>query len=145
MTESLKFECRIENSDPTCQLELQIWLDDQMIYQNPWVKQSELVEHEFSDSEGDHQLRWIMLGKTTQHTQIDSEGNILKDAVINVSDVAFDGIQLGHCFTELATYQHNFNGNGQDITESFHNCMGCNGTVSMKFTTPVYLWLLENM
>jgi hypothetical protein len=23
--------------------------------------------------------------------------------------------------------------------------MGCNGTVSLKFTAPAYLWLLENM
>jgi hypothetical protein len=23
--------------------------------------------------------------------------------------------------------------------------MGCNGTVSLKFTTPIYMWLLETM
>lgn len=143
--DQVKFQCKVENSDPACPLGLEIWLDDEKIYHNPWVKESEIVEHNFSDDDSEHRMRWVLSGKTNEHTKIDEQGNIVKDALISITDVAFDEIQLGHCFNELATYQHNFNGNGEDITESFANHMGCNGTVTLNFTTPFYLWLLENM
>jgi len=48
-------------------------------------------------------------------------------------------------FTELATYTHDFNGTKELTQEKFYGVMGCNGTVSLKFATPIYLWLLENM
>ena len=62
-----------------------------------------------------------------------------------ISDIQFDEIRLGHLVHELANYTHNFNGTGPYVVEPFSNSMGCNGTVSLKFTTPVYLWLLEHM
>jgi len=46
---------------------------------------------------------------------------------------------------KLAQYQHDFNGTGNPTIDKFYGEMGCNGTVSLKFTTPIYLWLLENM
>jgi hypothetical protein len=49
-------------------------------------------------------------------------------------------------FSEQAEYHHDCNGTAQQvILDKFYREMGCNGTVSLKFTTPVYLWLLENM
>lgn len=143
--DSIKFQCNIENSDPACALGLEIWLDNEKIYHNSWVKQAETVQYTFPDDEGQHCLRWVLVGKTNEHTKIDESGNIVSDALLSITDVSLDDIQLGHCFNELATYQHNFNGNGADTVESFNNKMGCNGTVSLKFTTPFYLWLLENM
>lgn len=143
--DQVKFQCKISNSDPSCALGLSIWLDDKEIYNNTWVKQEELIEYSFNDTDSEHQLKWVLSGKTDQHTQINDQGNIIKDALIIVTDVGFDDIKLGHCFSELSTYQHDFNGHGQSVTETFNNHMGCNGTVTLDFTTPVYLWLLENM
>lgn len=141
----VKFRCKVSNSNPSAALSLSIWLDDKEIYKNSWVKDQELVEYSFDDNEGEHQLKWVLSGKTDQHTKIDDQGNIVSDALIKVTDIEFDDIKLGHRFNELATYQHNFNGHGQSITESFNNHLGCNGTVTLNFTTPIYLWLLENM
>jgi hypothetical protein len=69
----------------------------------------------------------------------------VSDAVLTIKDLAFDEIKLGHMLTELATYTHNFNGTKEPVQEKFYGAMGCNGTVSLKFAAPVYLWLLENM
>jgi len=143
--DQVKFQCRIENSDPTCPLGLEIWLDDKKIYSNGWVKESQVAEYNFDDNDSEHQLRWVLSGKTSEHTTIDDQGNIVKDALLSIKDVSFDEIQLGHCFNKLATYQHNFNGNGADTTESFNDYMGCNGTVTLNFSTPFYLWMLEHM
>lgn len=143
--DQIKFQCRVSNSDPSAALGLSIWLDDKEIYKNSWVKQQELVEYSFDDNDGEHQLRWVLSGKTDQHTKIDDQSNIVSDALITITDVAFDDIELGYCLNKLATYQHDFNGHGQTVTEAFSNHMGCNGTATLNFTTPIYLWLLENM
>jgi hypothetical protein len=86
-----------------------------------------------------------MKNKTIDLTKIDEEGKILKDACLTISDVAFEDIELGHMFTEQTSYTHDFNGTQAEISDKFYGSMGCNGTVSLKFTTPIYLWLLENM
>ena len=59
--------------------------------------------------------------------------------------LAFDEIELKQIFIDHAVYTHNFNGTQTEIQDKFYGEMGCNGTVSFKFTTPVYLWLLENL
>jgi hypothetical protein len=83
--------------------------------------------------------------KLPEHTSIDESGNILSDRVIELQNISLDDIQLGQIFTQLATYQHDFNGSQPMIQDQFFGSMGCNGTVRLKFVSPVYLWLLENM
>jgi hypothetical protein len=48
-------------------------------------------------------------------------------------------------FSEKCVYTHNFNDTQPEIQDTFHGIAGCNGTISLQFNTPVYLWLLENM
>ena len=98
-----------------------------------------------AEDEADHELRFVMKNKTVAHTQIDLSGNIVTDARLTISDVAFDEIKLGQMFIDQTQYTHDFNGSQPEITDRFYGEMGCNGTVSLQFTTPIYLWLLEHM
>lgn len=127
-------------------LGLEIWLDNNMVRDiNPGVD-VETIQITFNDSdESEHELKFVLKNKTTAHTTIDESGNILKDSVVEIKNLKFDGIELGNMFFEHAVYCHNFNGNGPDTTDKFYGSTGCNGTVSLKFTTPMYLWLLEHM
>ena len=59
--------------------------------------------------------------------------------------VEFDDIEIDQIVSELAEYHHNFNGTQPAIVDQFYGEMGCNGTLRLEFTTPIYLWLLENM
>ena len=86
-----------------------------------------------------------MKGKTAEHTKLDETGNIAQDANITIKDIAFDEIELKQVFVDHAEYTHDFNGTQTATTEKFYGTMGCNGTVSLKLTTPIYLWLLESM
>jgi len=43
-----------------------------------------------------------MKNKTQEHTQIDADGNVIKDASIIIDDLAFDGVKLGHILTEYS-------------------------------------------
>jgi len=62
-----------------------------------------------------------------------------------VTEITFDEIDCTQIVHDHAVYRHNLNGTGPEIDDQFFGDMGCNGTVELKFTTPVYLWLLENM
>ena len=104
------------------------------------------INCEFADTaDQEHVLEIELQNKLAEHTCIDESDNILSDRVIELQNLSLDDIQLGQIFTQLATYQHDFNGSRPMIQDQFFGSMGCNGTVRLKFVSPVYLWLLENM
>lgn len=143
--EIVKISCNIANSDPSAELGLEIWIDDQQILDQEHVQDSISFNHELSDNDAEHQLKFVLKNKTEKHTEIDDSGNIVKDACLIIKDLAFDEIQLGQLLIEQAVYVHNFNGTQDKIEDNFFGTIGCNGTVTIKFSTPAYLWLLENM
>ena len=70
---------------------------------------------------------------------------IVNDIGLKISDLTFAEIKLGHTFLENAVYHHDFNGSQAPVQDAFYGEMGCNGHVELKFTSPIYLWLLEKM
>ena len=145
MTDQVQLACTISSLDPIAAVGLEIWLDDTQIYNTEHVADPVNFTHEFADTDGEHQLRFIMKNKTHDHTKIDEAGNILSDCRICIGGLSFDEIDLGQIFIDRAVYEHNFNGTADTIQDQFFGEMGCNGTLTLEFTTPVYLWLLENM
>jgi hypothetical protein len=141
----VKLACVISSLDPTAAVGLEIWLDDTQIYNTEHVADTINFEYDFVDTDGDRQLRFVMKNKTQAHTTIDADGNILSDCRICIENLSFDEIQLRQIFLDHAVYEHDFNGTTDKIQDRFYGEMGCNGTVTLVFTTPVYLWLLENM
>jgi len=137
--------CEIDSTDPVAQLGLEIWVDNTQLFNIEHVTLPQTLTWEVNDSEADHELRFVMKNKIVDHTTVDSQGNIVKDARIIVKNLSFDGIKLGQIVTDHAEYTHNFNGTQPMTTAKFYGEMGCNGTVNLKFTTPIYLWLLEHM
>lgn len=90
-------------------------------------------------------LSFELTGKTTDHTKVDVNGDIVSDEVIEIESLSFDGIKLDTIFFQKSVYQHDFNGSQSLVNDQFYGVMGCNGTVDLKFTSPCYIWLLENM
>ena len=145
MSGTIKFSCVIDSTNPACPLGMEIWLDNQQIFHSNHVTSLIVFDHEILDTDGEHQLKFVMKNKTQDHTKVDQSGAIVSDARLIIKDFAFDEIKLGYMFTELATYTHNFNGTGAMIDNKFYGELGCNGTVTLEFSTPISLWLLEHM
>lgn len=125
---------------------LTVKLDGHTFYSGEPGPEFQQIECAFDDNiEKQHTLEIEMVGKIQDHTKIDDAGNITEDRVIEIRDITVDNIELGYMFTELASYQHDRNGTGPQVSERFYGEMGCNGVVKLEFTSPVYLWLLENM
>jgi len=127
-------------------LHLEIKLDNQIKFSKILSTGPESIEFNFvEDSDNAHVLEIILSEKKHEHTVIGNDGAILSDRIVEISNVSLDGIQLGQLFLDKTTYTHNFNGTAEEIQDQFFGAMGCNGSVRFEFTSPVYLWLLENM
>jgi hypothetical protein len=103
------------------------------------------IQHQLLDNDGDHDVVFELFGKTHDHTTVDADGNIVSDAMLLVSDLEIDSIDINQIAQFQAVYHHDFNGSQAPQQDKFYGHMGCNGTVQLKFSTPFYLWLLENM
>jgi hypothetical protein len=145
MDNSATFSCNIGTTDASASIGIEIWLDDIQIFNDTHVRETIFFQHEFSDVDGDHRLRFVMKNKTPDDTVVDDAGNILKDARLVVSNLSFEEIELNQLVFQRTVYTHNFNGTQDTIKDEFYGEMGCNGTVDLEFTTPIYLWLLEHM
>jgi hypothetical protein len=145
MTNNMSISCQIGTTNASATLGLEVWVDDQKHFDTDHVIGAENISIELTDDEADHELRFVMKNKTSSHTQVNESGDIVADAVLTVSALSFDEIPLGHMLVAQAVYTHNFNGSGPSTQDKFYGEMGCNGTVSLKFSTPIYLWLLEHM
>jgi hypothetical protein len=135
----------LNTTAPEAELGFEAWIDHTQFVDIAHVQNKQPVTMTIPDVDGSHELKLVLKNKTKAHTQIDEQGTIVSDATLTIENLSFDEIVLGHMFTELATYSHNFNGTKETIQEQFYGVMGCNGTVSLKFDTPIYLWLLEHM
>jgi hypothetical protein len=145
MSSTLTITCTIDTTNPEANLGFEAWCDDQKLFDTNHVQTQQQVVVEINDDDSEHELRFVLKNKTLDHTRVDAAGNIVSDARLIVTDLAFDKIQLGHMVTEQAVYTHDFNGTGAIVHDKFYGEIGCNGTVSFKFSTPLYIWLLENM
>ena len=145
MSNTVTISCILNTTNPAASLGFEAWVDNTKFVEVDHVVESQTINLEIPDVDAEHTLRFVLKNNTDQHTQIDKAGNIVSDAMLTIADLSFDAIKLGHMLSELAVYSHDFNGTGQPTDEKFYGKMGCNGTVSLNFSTPLYLWLLEHM
>ena len=143
--DAVRFNCKIAPTDPKVSLGLEIWLDQHKFFDQDHIDQTYQIEYEISDDDGDHELRFVLKNKQSDHTQVDADGNILSDAVLSITDMRFDEINCDYLISTLAKYHHDYNGSQDPVVDKFYGSIGCNGTVTLKFSTPIYIWLLENM
>ena len=146
MTPTVCITFNLATTDATAKLGFEAWINERKVLDVDHVKETQSVAVELDDEDNtEHELRLVLKNKTTAHTRVDEHGNIVADALLQITDMAFDEIQLKNIFVEQAVYTHDFNGTGETTQDKFYSELGCNGTVSLKFATPMYLWLLEHM
>jgi len=127
-------------------LDLRVVLDGQVQWQGRPGTDVQDIAVEFNDADDEsHVLEFVLSDKMPEHTRITEQGEIISDVTVRIQDIAFDDISIDQIFSELAEYHHDFNGTQPAIVDRFYGEMGCNGTVRLEFTTPIYLWLLETM
>ena len=118
--------------------------------QNPTIIEfeAELTE------ESEYNLIIERSGKGKNQTVINEKGDILKDQLLHIKSIEIDEIDIGPLVYEgvytpkypepWATQQRE---SGHDLKDSFKNVtqMGFNGEWKFTFSSPFYMWLLENL
>ena len=124
-----------------------IWLDDHVVVQSE-ISDSAVhpITFERTVDEGPHTLKIRLENKTTADTIIEN-GEVVDDMLLNIDDIIIDDISLGnllwsaeYILDEKQIYQ------GKEI-DHLDGCvnLGWNGTYTLKFTSPFYIWLLEKL
>lgn len=112
-------------------------------YANGKAKETtEFIEFvEDLDEDQEHLLEIRLLNKTKRDTLVENNV-IIKDTLLNIDSISIDDIELG----ELKWKMSEFVGDNPDrpILQRCVN-LGWNGSYRLKFSSPFYLWLLENM
>ncbi len=136
----------IINHSQSHNIGIELRLNNQKFFDNIISPGAHHIVHEFDEEEKDHYLYIVMKGKTQQDTKIDNQGNILEDAIIDIKNISIDDINIDQLIQDLGQYIHDSNGaESSKSIHKFYGHMGCNGHVQLKFSCPIYIWLLENM
>ena len=115
----------------------------------------EYFEFDTKIVEGAHSLNISFLNKTVYDTKLDTNGTIVEDLLLNIDSIEIDEIDIGSLkwtasnYTPIypESYKKHVLSTGQQIENELTDCvnLGWNGTWSLPFTSPFYIWLLENI
>ena len=157
-TEKLKFKIELYATMWDKPPHAEILINDKSIVKKEITStesNADLIEFEHEFLEGDkHCLIIRYSGKDKNQTVVNEKGDILKDQLLHIKSIEIDEINLGAMVYEgeytpeypepWATQQRE---SGNDLEESYKNVtqMGHNGEWKLKFESPFYMWLLENL
>lgn len=147
-TATLTFKVKRFDDNRELPIMLEVRLDGEAKYSREVPFEEETVSIAFSDAEAEHTLEIEMSGKTYAHTKLAEDGTVVSDTAIEVYDFCLEDIEIGYNVTSASKYVHSYNNpdpNAEIISEQFNNNMGCNGVATFKFSTPAFIWLLENV
>lgn len=119
------------------------------------VNEIEYFEFDVEVQEGECSLVIEFKNKQDQDTVVDANGEIVDDLLLNINSIEIDEIDLGSLLWTTssyrpiypAIYKKNMEQQGNTLPESITSCvnLGWNGHWTLPFTSPYYIWLLENI
>jgi len=103
----------------------------------------EIIEFDADIEEGPARLQIRLENKDwTDTIQNEDKTEILKDMLLNIVSVEIDEIDLGNLIFTKSEFV------GDDSSRPVLDCcvnLGWNGTWTLPFDSPFYIWLLENI
>lgn len=143
--EDLKFSLALRATYWDRKPKTSIWLDNELITTN-YIGDLENIEFTRRISEGEHCLK-IRLEEKRNSDVVIENGEVVKDMLLNIDDISVDDISLGNL---LWAAEYHLDQpqvfKGKTITELSHCVnLGWNGSYILQFTSPFYVWLLENL
>lgn len=138
-TEKVSIEINLSSLHWDVVPKAKVKLDSVVLFQGE-VSEPVCIKHELDLIEGDHVIEVILTNKDGRRDTIMEDGKIAKDMLLNIDSVIIDDIEIGFLTNSLSVYE-------TESGEIHHNMvnLGWNGSWKLGFTSPVYMWLLENL
>jgi hypothetical protein len=142
--ETLKFKIGLSGTYWDRKPQYTVLIDDVQVAEGTADSEVSYIEfsHELED-ERPHAIKIRLENKTNRDVvQSDDKSVIVKDMLLNIESISIDDVDLG----QLKWDKSKFVGDDPARPE-IAKCvnLGWNGTYTLEFSCPFYLWLLENM
>jgi len=145
--ENLQFKISLTGTYWDKKPQFSVWLDDHVVVQSEIASKSEqIINFERRVTEGSHQLKIRLENKTTADTDIKND-EVIDDMLLNINDITVDDISLGNLLWSaeyILDKPQIYKGQTIDHLDGCVN-LGWNGTYTLKFSSPFYIWLLEKL
>jgi len=145
--ENLQFKISLTGTYWDKKPQFSVWLDDHVVVQSEIASTAEqIVSFERRVDEGNHVLKIRLENKTTADTVIEN-GNVIKDLLLNIDDITIDDISLGNLLWSAEYILDKPQIYKDQPIDHLDGCvnLGWNGTYTLKFSSPFYIWLLEKL
>lgn len=150
-TEKLNFKIGLSGTGSATSCTFQILVNDTVYIEEQTKPETTVYEFDCDIQEGEHCLKIKLLDKDNIKVVKDSEGNLIEDFLLNIDSVEIDDIDIGALkwthSSYFPEYPENYIDQQQKAISEVKNCvtMGWNGVWQIAFTSPFYVWLLENL
>jgi hypothetical protein len=126
---------------------LEVYVDHTKLFQSTARQEIQTINYNINENPADHELKLIMSGKTSKHTVVGPDGQITSDIFFIINRLEFEELDMKEifCLGRRSRHRHSFNSTQLEFDDEFYGEIGCNGTVFMPFSTPIYLWLADNL
>jgi hypothetical protein len=157
-TEKLKFRLELYATWWSQPPKAEILIDNITVFNGLITSNKEkptIIEFEhLCQEDKNHELVIKRFNKTSKQTVVGPQGEIEKDQLLHIRRIEIDEIDLGSLVYEgiytpeypepWASQQRD---SGEVLQESFKNAtqLGHNGVWRFSFSSPFYMWLLENL
>ena len=138
-TEKVSIEINLSSKHWDVIPRVKVKLDSMVLFQGE-VSEPTRIHHEIDMIGGDHVIEVILTNKDGRRDTIIEDGKIIKDMLVTVDSVLLDDIDLGYLITTKSSYVTTEGESHANMTS-----LGWNGSWTLPFTSPVYMWLLENL
>ena len=104
--------------------------------------ETEIIEFSADIEDDQEHLLEIRLENKTNRDTVTENDEIVKDTLLNIDSIAIDDIELDELKWSMSEFVAD-----DPSRPTLLRCvnLGWNGSYRLKFTSPFYLWLLENM
>jgi hypothetical protein len=157
-TEILHFKIGLSGSSDKKHPEFSIKINDTQFVSGKLSSsknQIEFFEFDAELAEGECNLEIEFKNKSNFDTVLDADGNIIEDLLLNIDSIEIDEINLGTLLWTASEYTPNYpaeykivtKAQGKELKSTVTNCvnLGWNGKWVLPFTSPFYIWLLDNI
>lgn len=147
-TENLHFEIGLSGTYWDKKPQYSILVDGKVI-KSGTATDSEILTFDLELEETDHVLSIRLENKENSDTVQDDNNNIVNDMLLNINSMSLDNIDISNLMWTKSKYVLDTPAEikpGEFITE-YASCtnLGHNGSWNFAFSSPFYLWLLENL